>query len=204
MSKSYVSENGLPRAVATKAALPKNAFVGHLCYVEAVADQGLYQYNGASYDAVVTSSGSDEPVSGDLVISSADELPGTPDDGQLSFLTTDDRAYFYDGTNWKKIAVSSDIPTGFTAPVYSTVSALPEAASQTAGDVAYVTSTNAVYFSNGTNWSKLRTEVGLIAPTVADTDHYPSNPSTGQVVWLTGTGLQVYNGTAWKTITIES
>lgn len=154
--KAYVSDCGLPKAVATKAALPANAYVGHTCYVEAVADAGLYVYNGSSYDAVVSSGG------------------GGADDGDV------------------------------TLPVYATTTALPAAADQTEGDLCYVTSTKAVYVSDGTNWFKMRNEVGLIAPTVADTDHYPSNPSTGQIVWLTGTGLQVYNGTAWKAITVES
>lgn len=155
--KCYVTDNGLPRAVATSDDLPSNAFVGHTCYVEGGDDAGLYVYDGTEYDAVVSSG---------------------------------------DGGG-------SDSATG-SVPVYATVSALPAAADQEAGDMAYVTSTKAIYFSDGTNWSKLRTELGLIAPTVADTDHYPANPTAGQVVWLTGTGLQVYNGTAWKAITVES
>lgn len=163
--KAYVSDCGLPKAVATKAALPTNAYVGHTCYVEAVADAGLYVYNGSSYDAVVSSGDS-----------------------------------------------SDETVEAIELPVYATVGGAtnPLPLDVPIGSIAYVSGTSAVYVrttetENSNSWQKLNpTADTIVAPTVADTDHYPSNPSAGQMVWLTGTGLMIYNGTAWKAVTIES
>lgn len=140
---------GLPTSVDSVDKLPKHAFDGHLCYVKADQDGGLYVFNGTQYDAISVSSdgGSDTP------------------------------------------ATSVDLPK------YENTSAFPTAVE---GGLIYVQSTKAVYVSDGTNWNKMRNEVGLIAPSDA-----PANPVAGQMYWLAGTGLQIYDGTAWKTVTIS-
>lgn len=143
-------------------------------------------------------------------VNTSSDLPVNAFVGHTCYVESGNDAglYVYDGTEYDAVVSSGDGGGSgdgtVTLPVYATVSALPAAADAAEGDIAYVTSTKAAYISDGTNWFKMRNEVGLIAPTVADTDHYPANPSAGQMVWLTGTGLMIYNGTAWKAVTIES
>ena len=199
---------GLPTSVDSVDKLPKHAFDGHLCYVKAEEDGGLYVFNGEQYDAVSVSSGggggSDTPT--DVIIPSDDTLPGTPEDGQLAFLTTDDSAYVYNGTAWQQISVVGDvIQLNAYATVNGETDPLPADAAE--GSIAYVTGQHAPYVKTNTEWKRpglyVTPSTNVVAPTAADTDHYPSNPTAGMLVWLTGTGLQVYDGTAWKTVTVS-
>lgn len=156
--KAYISDHGLPRAVISTDALPVNAFVGFLCYVETGDGKGLYQYDGSTY-ALVSASG--DP--------------------------------------------SVSPPAVTVATEYETVSAFPSE-DASAGELAYATSTKAVYYYNGTAWKKLTADSGVVvAPSYEAVASFPESPTAGQLVWCTDStdgGLYVYDGTAWKKATV--
>lgn len=160
--KAYISDHGLPRAVISTDALPVNAFVGFLCYVETGDDKGLYQYDGSSYALVSASA--------------------TPSDDP-----------------------SASPPTVTVVTEYDTVSAFPSE-DASAGELAYATSTKAVYYYNGSAWKKLSADSGVVvAPSYEAVASFPESPTAGQLAWCTDTtdaGLYVYDGTAWKKVTV--
>lgn len=106
MSECYVSEHGLPRAVATIADLPKNAFVGHLCYVKAT--NTIYSYDGNSY-SVATESGGGGAVSVVSTYNGKSNFPSNATAGQLAFSTNASTRglYVYNGTTWEQVAITS-------------------------------------------------------------------------------------------------
>lgn len=161
--KSYVSDNGLPRAVKTASDLPANAYVGYVCEVESGDGAGPYVFNGTEYDAI--------------------SISGDSGGGETA-------------TDYVAVPTHTSI-SGATDP-------LPADAPE--GSLSYVKgSVHAPYIKTNSAWVKLNAaSTNVILPTVADTDHYPANPDTGQMVWLTGTGPQIYNGSAWKTISLET
>lgn len=106
--KSYVSDNGLPRAVATVDALPSHAFVGHLCYVE--SEDAIYRFNGESYAVVSSSDDGAITVQGYPGYS---KFPSNATVGQLAYSTikASKGLYVYNGSSWDKLALASEITT---------------------------------------------------------------------------------------------
>lgn len=109
--KCYVSENGLPRAVATVDALPPAAFVGYLCYVEET--DAIYRFDGTEY-AAVSADGGGENALGSTVLtiptySGKSSFPENPTTGTLAFSTNAQSkgAYVFDGTDWEQLSVVS-------------------------------------------------------------------------------------------------
>lgn len=87
-------------------------------------------------------------------VNKADDLPKHAYDGHLCFVVGDG-LYVFNGTAYKKLGgAGTSGASGFTIPSYATVSAFPEG---TAGQLAYAVSTKAVYFYNGSAWTKIGT-----------------------------------------------
>jgi hypothetical protein len=208
--KAYISDHGLPRAVVSTDALPINAFVGFLCYVETGNDKGLYQYDGSAYalvnaSATPTEDPADSPPTVTVVTEydTVTEFPSADASaGELAYATSTNSVYYYNGSAWKKLSVDSGVTV---VTEYDTVSAFPSE-DTSAGELAYATSTKSVYYYNGSSWKKLTADSGVVvAPSYEAVASFPESPTAGQMVWCTDAtdgGLYVYDGTAWKKVTV--
>lgn len=147
-------------------------------------------------------------------VDSVDSLPSHAYDGHLCYVKGVGE-YVFNGTEYESITVSSDDSGSsddeteyLQLTVYATVSGAtdPLPADAEEGGLAYVSSTHAAYVKTNSGWSKLNpTADVIIATTVADTEQFPATPAAGQLVWVTDAtdiGLYVYNGAAWKKVTI--
>lgn len=110
MKKAYVSDNGLPRSVATTANLPTSGFVGATVYCE--GDQNLYVFTGTEYAAVGGGSGGgsgSSSSSGQLpVFDKVASLPADAASGTLAYAESTDAAYLKVGQTWKKLAFNDN------------------------------------------------------------------------------------------------
>lgn len=112
MSECYVSEHGLPRAVATYDDLPAVAFVGYLCYVK--ESDSIYYYNGEEYDVVIGAAASAYSMDGGEVVvtvyTGKSSFPSDATTGQLAFSTnaSSKGLYVYTGSSWEKLALSTE------------------------------------------------------------------------------------------------
>jgi hypothetical protein len=109
MKKAYVSDNGLPRSVATTANLPANGFVGATVYCE--GDQNLYVFTGEEYAAVGGGGGGGGGTSGNIastgqlpLFDKVGSLPAAAALGTLAYVESTAAAYLKVGQTWKKLA----------------------------------------------------------------------------------------------------
>ncbi|MBQ9873806.1 MAG: hypothetical protein IJM30_05035 [Thermoguttaceae bacterium] len=160
--KSYVAEHGLPRAVATVSALPANAFVGFLCYVEGGEGAGLYQYDGSDYEQVVSASGGSGSGSGSgsgvvaltvyaTVSGSTNPLPADAAEGSLAYVSGTHAAYVKTNSAWTKLNAAT---TDAIAPTCASTDAFPE--SPTAGQLVWCSDSTdkGLWVYDGSAWKK--------------------------------------------------
>lgn len=111
MKKAYVSDNGLPRSVATTDKLPSNGFVGATVYCE--GDQNLYVFTGEEYAAVGGGGGGGGGggTSGNIastgqlpLFDKVGSLPAAAALGTLAYVESTAAAYLKVGQTWKKLA----------------------------------------------------------------------------------------------------
>lgn len=112
MKKAYVSDNGIPRSVATVEKLPNRGFVGATVFCE--GDQNLYVFTGDEYITVGSGeggSGGGGAVSSGVTLQVIDKvasLPGDAAQGTLAYVDSTDAVYCKVGANWKKMAFTED------------------------------------------------------------------------------------------------
>ncbi len=108
--KIRVTDNGLPRSVATTDELPETAYLGALIFCE--ADSTLYVYNGEEFAAVTSvetgeTSGSTN-VSQLTVYSKVGDLPSEgATEGAFVYVESTKAPYLYTGSAWKKVGVDA-------------------------------------------------------------------------------------------------
>ena len=123
-----------------------------------------YTYNSSKGYWTAASSGGGG--GGGASVTTSDSAPSSPSDGDLWYDTDDGGMFVYyaDGSSnqWVEVigaqgATGSAGPAGGAgvATVVANVTALMALSSPSAGDQAFVTATNTLYFYNGSGWYKI-------------------------------------------------
>lgn len=108
-----ISDNGLPRSIATTNDFPDGAYLGALIFCE--ADKTLYVYNGEEYEAVTSVASEETEETSSItqltVVAKVADLPSEEGDGAvegaLVFVTSTKAPYVYTGSAWKKVTIDA-------------------------------------------------------------------------------------------------